>query len=681
MVWTGRAPATGVNRMPGNNPINGHVINNAGAPRVAIYVRFSSENQSYASNDDQIRECRQFAVRNGWMVVDEYIFADEAKTGQTVVGRGSLDNLLRLAQQKPRPFDFLLFYHTSRLGRDVGDVHKLKATFKFFGITLIFVADGLDSRAAGFDMMFGWKSLGDQQYSVDLAAHIRKGQIGRFEARRVAGGGTPFGYCRVPHENVNKRGLYGRFEVEYVEWAIDPERAKVIKFIFEAYASGYSYADIAKLLNERGVKPPQAARLRTVASWSKSALQVILRNDKYIGILRWNQSYQERNPLTGKMETRSRPESEWLVREMPDLRIVPQDLWDRVCEQRRIRSTSAKQLGGMARTSKARTYLLSGRLLCGVCGHKMFIVSTNPPRYGCADYRQRGTCRNGHTIRLELLETTLLSALAANLADTGRREELVAQLKNEIKEASAKRLRMADEVVSKRAGLVSEKTVLVKKADNLADDMEETGISRTLKAHLLVIEKRIAAIEEELSMEAAPVMPEFTDNEIRSFVEDQSRNFAEVLAADPQRAKEEIRKRVSQLTLTPNVSDDGCIYLVTGDVALFAPEDVMQSKGLESFGLHYTFPLRLEIEASRQFKRRIPSTVPAITHAIRELPVPDALHGESHHDAALVASPDATQPVSDESVPAGLALPAEAYAPTPALSVPVSVPNLLPAST
>src|SRR3546814_12928614 len=40
--------------------------------RVAIYARYSSDNQRKASFADQLRMCRQHAEREGWTIVERY---------------------------------------------------------------------------------------------------------------------------------------------------------------------------------------------------------------------------------------------------------------------------------------------------------------------------------------------------------------------------------------------------------------------------------------------------------------------------------------------------------------------------------------------------------------------------------------------------------------------------------
>jgi site-specific DNA recombinase len=44
--------------------------------RCAGYARFSSEKQSPLSIDDQVRKCREYADRQGWVVLESQIFSD-----------------------------------------------------------------------------------------------------------------------------------------------------------------------------------------------------------------------------------------------------------------------------------------------------------------------------------------------------------------------------------------------------------------------------------------------------------------------------------------------------------------------------------------------------------------------------------------------------------------------------
>src|SRR3546814_12022490 len=57
--------------------------------RVALYARYSSDNQREASVEDQLRLCRQHAEREGWTVVESYhdraIRSEERRVGKECV--------------------------------------------------------------------------------------------------------------------------------------------------------------------------------------------------------------------------------------------------------------------------------------------------------------------------------------------------------------------------------------------------------------------------------------------------------------------------------------------------------------------------------------------------------------------------------------------------------------------
>ena len=60
--------------------------------KIAIYARYSSDNQRDASIADQLRVCREFATRQGWTIVDE--FTDHAVSGATLL-RSGFQTLMR----------------------------------------------------------------------------------------------------------------------------------------------------------------------------------------------------------------------------------------------------------------------------------------------------------------------------------------------------------------------------------------------------------------------------------------------------------------------------------------------------------------------------------------------------------------------------------------------------------
>ena len=54
--------------------------------RVAIYARYSSDNQRDASIEDQVRICRERATKEGWDIVDTY--SDRSISGASLIRPG-----------------------------------------------------------------------------------------------------------------------------------------------------------------------------------------------------------------------------------------------------------------------------------------------------------------------------------------------------------------------------------------------------------------------------------------------------------------------------------------------------------------------------------------------------------------------------------------------------------------
>jgi hypothetical protein len=110
--------------------------------RTAVYARYSSHRQSPASIQDQLRKCREFAAKSQWDFQDAQVYTDEALSGAGA-DRPGLLKLMAAAGQQPRPFDVLLVDDTSRLSRNMGDVARVAEKFKFDGVRVIAVSQGI----------------------------------------------------------------------------------------------------------------------------------------------------------------------------------------------------------------------------------------------------------------------------------------------------------------------------------------------------------------------------------------------------------------------------------------------------------------------------------------------------------------------------------------------------------
>ena len=89
---------------------------NSPAVRAALYARVSSDLQSPASIDDQLRVCAERAAKEGWEVVESYI--DQGIPGTSLSRRG----IQKLLEDAARTFDIILTESLDRLSRDQEDL-------------------------------------------------------------------------------------------------------------------------------------------------------------------------------------------------------------------------------------------------------------------------------------------------------------------------------------------------------------------------------------------------------------------------------------------------------------------------------------------------------------------------------------------------------------------------------
>jgi DNA invertase Pin-like site-specific DNA recombinase len=215
--------------------------------KVAIYARYSSDNQRDASIADQLRICREFAARQGWTVVQE--FTDHAISGATLL-RSGFQALMRDALN--RSFDIVLAESLDRFSRDQEDTAGLFKRLTFAGVNIVTLAEGDITH-----LHIGFKGTMNALFLKDLAAKTHRGLRGRVEAGK-AGGGLCYGYRVV-------RTMTGT-TVSTGEREIEPAEAAVVERIFREFVSGRSPKQIAKSLNQQGVAGPFGGK------WSPSTL-------------------------------------------------------------------------------------------------------------------------------------------------------------------------------------------------------------------------------------------------------------------------------------------------------------------------------------------------------------------------------------------------------------------------
>lgn len=143
---------------------------------------------------------------------------------------------------------------------------------------------------------------------------------------------------------------------DYFNLEINKEESKVVKQIYKWYTEeGYGAAKISNMLNEKGY------RTKRNCKWSQNAICRILTNEIYTGKI-INGKQEISDFLTG--QRREKDETEWLVVERPELRIIEDEVFEKAQEILRGRN-DAFNLNHERQSNK---YLFSTLIKCKECG-------------------------------------------------------------------------------------------------------------------------------------------------------------------------------------------------------------------------------------------------------------------------------------------------------------------------
>lgn len=435
--------------------------------RAAIYARYSSDLQSEASIEDQVRLCAARVKAEGWVSIGTY--SDHGISGATSL-RPGYQKLLEDA--RAGAFDIVVAEALDRLSRDQEHIAALYKQLSFVGIRLVTLADGEIS-----ELHIGLKGTMNALFLKDLAQKTRRGLEGRVRQGR-SGGGLCYGYDVVRETDDAGNPVAGVRRINAAE-------AAVVRRIFAMFAAGQSPRAIARTLNAEHVPGPRGR------PWSDTAIRGhhtrrtgILHNALYIGRLVWNKQRYIKDPATGKRVARVNPEEDWIVQAVPDLRILDDALWHKV-QQRlgRIRQSPGVVKARAHRFWEHRRpkHLLTGLVTCGVCGSTF--ASAGRDYLACGAARRQGTCTSRRSIRRSALETLILDGLRRRLMRPDLVEHFIAEFHAEVNRLSRNR---DTEVADRRKELAQVSRKLDALIEAIADGFRSDG----LQAKLDGLEKR-----------------------------------------------------------------------------------------------------------------------------------------------------------------------------------------------
>ncbi|MFQ6163493.1 recombinase family protein, partial [Sinorhizobium meliloti] len=487
--------------------------------KVALYARYSSDNQRDASIEDQLRICRARAEREGWTVVDSY--SDRAISGASLLRPGVQE---LITDGLKRRFDLILTESLDRLSRDQEDIAGFYKRMRFAGVSIVTLSEGEVS-----ELHIGLKGTMGALYLKDLADKTRRGLRGRVEDGK-SGGGLCYGYDVVRQIDASGEASRGERTINEIE-------ANIVRRIFAEYLAGKSSRTIAMMLNSEGVPGPQGSE------WGPSTIHGnpkrgtgILNNELYVGKLVWNRLRYLKDPDTGKRVSRLNPESDWVIQDVPELRIVDQSVWRLVKErQNQLALEPGAKVGDNLSLNDRRRpkHLFTGLVKCGCCGGGYSMISKD--MLGCTNARTKGTCDNRLNIRRDTLEASILNGLDKHLMEPELFKEFCDEFTREVNKAR----------MEARASLDSAEAEIKRidrELDTLLDLILKGGAADRINAKMVALEQRKKELSSMLETTEDP--PPLLHPNLAKYYHE------EIAALHDQLGNEEMRGRAAQILRT-----------------------------------------------------------------------------------------------------------------------------------
>jgi DNA invertase Pin-like site-specific DNA recombinase len=216
-----------------------------------IYARYSpGPNQTEQSIEGRIRICREFAAREGYDIIGEYI--DRALTGRN---DDRPDFQRMLADAKKREFRFVIVYKLDRFARNRYDSAIHKYHLKQCGIKVVSAMENIGDNPESI-ILEAVLEASAEYYSIDLSQKIKRGRRDSAAKGKFVGGGLPFGY----------RSVNGTI-------IIDERKGPYWKEALERYAAGVSKRDVIGKINAAGF------RNRNGKPYGRTAFQILTKQN------------------------------------------------------------------------------------------------------------------------------------------------------------------------------------------------------------------------------------------------------------------------------------------------------------------------------------------------------------------------------------------------------------------
>ena len=419
--------------------------------KAVIYARYSSDNQREESIEGQLRECKDFAEKNGMTILATYI--DRALSAKTD-NRPEFQRMIK--DSSKNLFDVIIVWKLDRFARNRYDSAYYKSVLRKNGVKVISAKESISEGPEGIileSMLEGYA----EYYSAELAQKVTRGMTENALKCRYNGGTMPLGYMTDKDKHL----------------VINPDTAPIVMEIFTRYADGETVKEITDSLNSKGLKST------TGANFNKSSLHSILKNRKYIGEYKYSD----------------------IVIENGIPAIVSNELFEKV--QSRM-TTNQK---APAKAKAPVEYLLTTKLFCGMCGALMLGESGHGYKgvvynyYKCATAKKYRNCKK-KTIKKHIIEKAVVQRVKEIIFDD--------YLIDKITDAIIELLNKENTIIPVLQKQLKEVEVSI---ENMLNAIQQGILTKSTKQRLDELEKQKEELELSIAQEQIK-RPRLTKEEI-----------------------------------------------------------------------------------------------------------------------------------------------------------------------
>ncbi len=435
---------------------------------IAAYCRVSTDKADQLNSLEAQKEFfAEYTKRTGDTLVR--LYADEGISGTKIKNRKEF--LRMMSDAEHGLFDMVVVKDISRFARNTVDLLQNIRKLKSLGIETQFLTANMTSMGNSEFVLTIFGALA-QEESANTSKRVKFGKKMNAEKGRVPN--IVYGYDKTIGD--------------YFNLAINEGEAAVIRQIYKWYIEeGYGAAKIANMLNGRGMKTKRNCQ------WSQNAVCRILTNELYTGKI-INGKQEVADFLTGRRTDKD--ETEWMVVERPELRIIDDKTFEKAQEILHFRHGAFN----IAKERQSNKHLFSTLIKCKECGwsfrRTVRKYKNTYIRWVCSGHNGRGadSCPNAVTVD----EDELIEALQKYFTDILKQKKKVL---NYVVGEFRRVYKAKDENLEYEKELTAQLAKLQKTRQKYMDMYTDDLITRDeLNAKIGGMRKEIERLENELKM-------------------------------------------------------------------------------------------------------------------------------------------------------------------------------------